>query len=352
MLPSYKKLFSLFLFLILIQVNCAHTPQTLKDWVKERGYTYYTDYSTINILGYEDQKGKLQSNPYLSVSSEKGNVPDVSQEKKHIFKIEGKAEIERFLNTATEGNITGKFERSAEAEIKLEMPFKKEASAFIPLGPCDNRVISIVTKVLNTGSMKLRIKDKSGIDITSTFKPILAKTESGVLIESGDEITISGNNFYVGYQTELKHCYLVKEKEIILKLREQYHDSELGIYALLSDYREENFRGEALVYIIPSNFTDSKAIGENINWTPFGEINVKAGNPWEDAINLSDKKGNEEPWRFTTSNGFKLKFGDHLGLPGISGISGFYIEVVSLNKEEVKLKVQHIKYEVVEKKEK
>ena len=125
-----------FVLFVFLHVSCI---APIKEWVENRGYTFYRDYSTINILGYEMHNGQPQSNPYLTVVSKKGMIPDVTKKKQRMFKIEGSAEIERFLSSVTEGNITGKFEICKKAEITLKNPFKEETSAFIPLNPCHDR---------------------------------------------------------------------------------------------------------------------------------------------------------------------------------------------------------------------
>jgi hypothetical protein len=277
-----------------------------------------------------------------------------------MFKIEGSAEIEHFLKNVTKGNITGKFEISAEAEITLEKPFKEEVLGFIPISPCDNHEMSIVTNVLNTGNLKINIKDKRGGNISSTFKLKKAvDTKGEVKIEFGDEITISGEGFYVGYLTELKRCVKVKEKEIILEERFEYYDSEIGIFAFLSATKEKDHMREALVYISPSNFIGKKESAFGIllmldkerRWAEMlkpGTMLAAIGNPWDEATTLSGEK-EIKPWTFTDTQGYKLKFGNHLGIPGIPQVSGLYIEVLSVKEKEVRLKVQHIRYEDVKK---
>ena len=354
---DYRKLFPFFLILFFIQLGCA---PTLKDWVKERGYTYYADYSTINILGHEIYNNQLKNNPYLSIYSKKGDIPDVIHERNRTFKVEGSAEIENFLKTITGGNVTGKFELSATAKILLEKPFKEEAAAFIPLAPCDNRITSIVTKVLNTGNMKVKVKDKNGIDITATFKPKqTGEVKGGMLIEFADEITLSGKGFYVGYLSEIQRCNKVKEKEIILKKGVEFYDSEIGIYTMLVDYRKKGYLGEALIYISPSNFIGLQEsqieteilVAKAKSWSEMstqGGLIAFTGDPWKEAISPS-QENSIAPWRLTRAESYRLKFGDHLGIPGIPNVSGLYIEVSSVKEQEVKLKIHHIRYEDIKK---
>jgi len=343
------------ILLVLTQVSCA--PNLLQTWVEERGYTYYRDYSKLNILGYEALNGRLRPNSYITVTGREGDTSDLSQKKNRIFKIEGAAEIEEFLKTVTDGNITGKFELSATAEIVLEKPFKQEALAFIPNTSCDALEMSIVTNVLNTGRIRLKITDKNGTDITSTFKAShIDRLRANLWVEFGNEISVSGEGFYVGYLTELRRCIRVNQKEITLKYGEQVCDGEIGLCGLAAASREAGYWTEALVYISPSNFIGlEKALGDLAvneaqfrNWV---EILVHGGliaavDPWQRAIErMKERKG--KPWRLESTEEFVLRFGDHLGMPGIPRVSGILIEVVMVDKEGVKLRVQHMKYEDV-----
>lgn len=355
----YKKLILFILPLLFTHVGCG--PSLLKNWVKERGYTYYPDYSTLKILGYEVRDSQLRSNPFLSLVGEKGDIPDITQKKKRVFKIEGSTEIEHFLKTITEGNITGKFEVSAEAEMTLEKPFKETASAFIPVTPCVNREMLIVTDVLNTGIMKVTIKDKKGVNITASFKPKQAgEIKGNVQIEFGNEITISGKGFYVGYFAELKRCVKVKEKEILINKDNPFYrdDDGIGIYANLYGYRKNDGLGEALVYIGPSNYFPGSGLSkeefevERKMWAQVGRTGVFMeclSDPWLSSVD-PPKGDNTDLWRGTTIKGYRLKFGTHLGIAGIPNVTGIYLEVLSVSEQEVKLKAQCIRYEDVKKK--
>jgi hypothetical protein len=258
---SYKKLFHFFLLLIFLQVGCAST--LLKDWVEEKGYTYYPGGSTTNILGWVVIKGdridELESNNSFEVDSKTGELPELKKMKDRIFEIKGSAEAEKFLKTITEGNITGEFELVSKVELTLKKPFKEEAKSFTPIAPCQNLEMLVITKVLNTGDMSIKIIDRKNINITSSFKlKETEKFEGEVLFESANEMVLSGKNFYLGYFPQLKRCSEGLEKEIILRKDEQLYDSELGIHAQFLDYRLKGRMGEALIYIGPGKFIDNR----------------------------------------------------------------------------------------------
>jgi len=183
----YKIPLAFILLLISIQLGCVTAPQP-ETWVEKRGYIFYPDYSTINILGYETKDSQLRRNTYFSIKSvEKGMLPKVEQINERIFEIKGSVEIENFLKKVTMGNIEGAFALAHIATMTLENPFKEEAAAFIPDRPCDNRKFSVVTKVLNTGAMKVTVKDDNGVNITSRFQPQRTNRNEGELkIKFGD----------------------------------------------------------------------------------------------------------------------------------------------------------------------
>ena len=100
----------------------------------------------------------------------------------------------------------------------------------------------------------------------------------------------------------------------------------------------------AVIYLTPSNLEGKEKIIRAQTPTPFKQATAsiqRDGVAARVANNIPSEK------KFTASSYYEVIFGDRFGIPKIPRMSGLYIEVKSVNEKEVKLKVQHIKYEDV-----
>jgi hypothetical protein len=190
----------------LVPLGCS-TPQ-LNKWVDERGYQFHKDYSSIDTLGWLVQEsGVLAPNQMFKVvDRERGDLPDMTQKSNLTFKVEGKAETQKFLRKVADVALTNEFETIHSAEVHLVGPHKFEATRILPLAVCNNQEVTLVTKVLNTGEMIIKLYDEAKNNITGQL------TITGVDVKGKSELHLkdteskSGCNLFVGYFPQRFKC--------------------------------------------------------------------------------------------------------------------------------------------------
>ena len=162
-----------FAFLIICSMffGCSSV-SPINDWVRHRGYSFYPDYSTINPIGNSvDEQGQLRPYPGIVVGgTTRGEIPNLEKTEERKFVVEGSANVEKFLQALVGSSVSGDFSSISTAEVTLNEPFKEEAQTIFPQGSCDGSKFQIVTSVLNTGDMRIVIKDTKNENITMKFK--------------------------------------------------------------------------------------------------------------------------------------------------------------------------------------
>jgi hypothetical protein len=190
------------LAVLVLLSGCAHP---LKQWVEDRGYTFIEDYSTINVLGRQLTNAGLTPNRFFTVPEfgrVPGQLPDCWGTSQSVtVSIEGQAAAENVLKRISNLRIGGKLDRVSRVELTLTKPHKEELLVLIPsVGLRESEEVSVVTKVLNTGQLRVAAYDSTDANITASLD--LYELGTGTLgAESKVESAYfeTGADYYVGY---------------------------------------------------------------------------------------------------------------------------------------------------------
>jgi hypothetical protein len=345
-LVSYWVIILSVLLLSAIQDGCSKSTRQLKDWVNERGYVFYPDYSTQNLLGSEVRGQRLRPNTYFQVTGTPGILPNFRENETYDVSVKGNAETVQMLDSL---QITGSLQLAEEASITLSNPFNEVAKAFVPIGPCEGQEIRVVTTVLNTGTMKVEVKDKSGANITDQFTLPVGNVGTGIDAKARKATSFIGSGFYVGYHPENRQCVRIHEKLVRVQRGQPMLDNDVGIYAYYAAYDGSEYMRKALVFLSPSLYRGSRQsanviqhnVDQYVQWAGSMKGNSLQASltPWETA---TDVRGSH--WDSGEKGGFILRHGDHLGLPARPGVSGNYIEVQDITDNTLALRIQLIEY--------
>jgi len=230
-------------WLMLLSVVLTTGCSPLENWVKERGFHYDKNYSTINKLGYKIVQEMPKPNPSWRFKSKRGIIPDVEDERNRTIKIKSTGELSKILKRVTNADLSAQLKFARHCTIKFQRPFTEEAFVFIPTytgSESTTNRLKIVDRVLNCGKMEITIYDEHGMNISANFEvqEIGDITSSLDYIEDSNSV-VSGKNFYVGYgfsekilTTGPKHRFKIGSKPICNK--------ELGILARLRAIREKD----------------------------------------------------------------------------------------------------------------
>ena len=246
---------SIFIFVLF---GCSSPP--LHNWVSERGYQFHKDYSSIDTLGWEvNEKRILTPNQFMRVAKRvKGELPDLNQSKSLAFKIEGKTETQNFLKKLGDVGAAGAFESVFSAEVHLKKPFKYQANRLVPLAACDKKEMTIVTKVLNTGTMTVKVFNKEKINISGkiTIKGMETGGKSELTFE--DENSETGGNLYVGYFPQRFKCVSIAKKDnLLLPIGQPTEFGGIDFYYLKYNSATDEVGNQLPVgetYIVPSGY--------------------------------------------------------------------------------------------------
>jgi hypothetical protein len=256
------KFFSLeslgFICSLLFFSSCASTPP-LEQWVQDRGYQFHKDYSSLNSLGWlEEKKGHLTKNPSIAITEEEiGDIPDFENNQNLAFKIEGKVQVQKFLNAFGGAKLEGAIEKIKNAEISLHNPHIKIARTMVPMGLCKKNKMLAATKILNTGAMSMRIKDSLDHNITGVFDIKTTEGSAGTWMKNSDELTLIGEGYNVGYVTQKVECF-PKGKPEEFELIKGKSSQVGGVYFYYRKFSDGSKSTESLpiatMYIAPSAF--------------------------------------------------------------------------------------------------
>jgi hypothetical protein len=343
----------------------------MNRWVTSRGYIYYPNYSSIDVLGYDVDGNILKSNNEFDIERDRGGVPNFDLSSDSQFKLKGSADISKFLSQAIlngTGEINGNFENASKAIITLNNPFTVQARSFAPIEKCEGHK-TIVFATLNTGDMSVRIEDKNGVDITASFKVKNTLDASGNLSSKNSEtIKITGSNFYIGYIPRKIKCDVVTTKRITIMRNESKVDRDIGIFVKYIDYRDPDGIGQALVLMragsvgsignedhkindtIASKVTEEVQNFDEIRSHPDiakdKELTAKInniGDPWKDAIPPHGSQkyaitGVTPPKKYYFPNFGKI------GLIAKDRETGLFVQAVELNQQKIELDVMLIRF--------
>ena len=333
---------------ILIAVCFLLGCKTIEEkWTEDKGFTYISNYSTLDPLGYIVKENVLKSNPLFAVTAIKGKIHDETRSQEDQFELKGSAEVEKLLKQISDGKLEGDFSRVSKANIQLINPFHEMANCFIPTAPCDQRQIEVVTSVINVGDIEVQVEGNNGANITSSFK--ISPAAAGAVsagISTGSVIKRSGSGYYTGYQSKVIQCVAEPVTKIRLERGQQVIDNDTGLSVVYLDDRIDPPFHEVLVHIIPSKFDRSLSFDE-----VHAQYNTRE---WLDNLTPEQREKMWEKALKPTQQGgaisiknpefIVLQFGSQFGLPIVPSESGIYIETGAINDEIVELNAQRVQY--------
>lgn len=335
----------------------------LERWTKGRGYEFDRDYSTINPIGYVLVDGDLRPNEHFVVAiPAKGSLPDQIESSERSIKIDGKAELSQLAKQLADLHVQGDFSSVASARLELSGPYKLSSYAFIPKsGVVQTASLTVVTDVLNTGAMKMRLYDKSGTDITTSFTiPQVGDIAGGIHFSSNNELTLSGSGFFVGYKAHPVRISRVAQERITVPKGGQLTKPNLKAQFIYMDSRvmPPVPKPEAAVCIIPRSFIIEDPVA--IRTLPIRMGNIasimeqfamtarKTSSPvpptiWE---NARKPAGNTiEADYLTEATVYTLRVGARLGL-AVDRSEAILVEVDDVTDDLVTLSIQRILIEM------
>jgi hypothetical protein len=255
------RIFALIMTLYLLQVGC--TP-TLESWVKSRDYLFYNDYSTISPLGWEVKgNGQPKNAPNLKVMMMQiGQIPDYEMSSEFNVKIEGKAETEKILKNLFSGELKGNFDNVETVELAISNPKKELGTWFAFRGPCPDKKLKVINRVLKTGDMTVRLKDKNENNVSGTFNLEGIHDSISLSLNSYRFTSSEGKDFYIGFSTQEFNCEIIYEtNDLSIPRGKQINYGAGAVDFYYTHYYEADHENKidlpfAEVYVIPSGFLE------------------------------------------------------------------------------------------------
>ncbi len=239
---------------------CTSAP-ALNTWVEQREYKFHKDYSTIDTLGWNlNEAGSLSPNGLVKVvDRERGEVPNFSSSQQKFFRLEGKAATDDFLRKVANLEVSAILDDIYFAEIELTKPFKYEAMAIAPRATCDNKVMEVVTRVLNTGDMRVKIYDSNRKNITSKVEIREGQANVKFLGTDNTAQLEVGRSLFVGYYPQRYRCRTIDSNEDLrIEKDRAIHfggvDFRYVQYRTIRDQDTGVIIPTADVYIVPSGY--------------------------------------------------------------------------------------------------
>lgn len=227
--------------LVILSAAVCSSCSPLEKWVRERGFKYDKNYSTINKLGYKVVNGVPKPEWSWRFESRQGKTADFDKEENRTIEIKSSGELSKLMKHITDANFSADLNSVGKSIITLKNPFTEEAVKLVPIytvAGSGTQRIKIVDRVLNCGEMRIKVYDKNNMNISAKINLKGTVDVKGSLHYEGDSNSIiSGENYYVGYDFSEKKLRRGEIHSFEITSESSYN-KELGVLAQLHDVNE------------------------------------------------------------------------------------------------------------------